>query len=166
MSAYMVNEDTLDLIASVAVWSNHGLFVYAGEGTLPPRGELEYAGEGQSVYYRASHLKDIKQELRLENIASLNARYPQDAGLAGEGAPLRAVYRDQATYGEALGALACYEYQACESDTWRNSYAHLLCVAIRKAICNLISEGEWEYERPAGQAQRISLIDLISKGGE
>ena len=166
MSAYMVNEDTLDLIASVAVWSNHGLFVYAGEGTLPPRGELEYAGEGESVYYRASHLKDIKQELRLENIASLNARYPQDAGLAGEGAPLRVVYRDQATYAEALGALACYEYQACESDTWINSYAHLLCVAIRKAICGLISVGEWEYERPAGQAQRISLIDLISKGGE
>jgi hypothetical protein len=59
----MVNEDTLDLIASVAVWSNHGLFIYASEGTLPPRGELEYAGEGESVYYRASHLKDIKQEL-------------------------------------------------------------------------------------------------------
>ena len=45
MSAYMVNEDTLDLIASVAMWSNHGLFIYASEGTLPPRGELEYADE-------------------------------------------------------------------------------------------------------------------------
>ena len=163
MSAYMVNEDTLDLIASVAVWSSHGLFVYASEGTLPPRCELEYAGEGESVYYRASHLKDIKQELRLENIASLNARYPSDAGLAGEGAPFRAIYRDQATYGEVLGALACYEYQACESDSWRNSYAHLLCVAIRKAICSLISEGEWEYKRPIGQAQRVSLMEMISE---
>lgn len=161
MSAYMVNEDTLDLIASVAVWSNHGLFIYAGEGTLPPRGELEYAGEGESVYYRASHLKDIKQELRLENIASLNARYPNDAGLAGEGAPFKAIYRDQATFAQALGALACYEYQACESDSWGNSYAHLLCVAIRKAICSLISDGEWEYERPAGMAQRVSLMDMV-----
>lgn len=157
----MVNEDTLDLIASVAIWSNQGLFIYASEGTLPPRGELEYAGEGESVYYRASHLKDIKQELRLENIASLNARYTNNAGLAGEGAPFKAIYRDQATYGEALGALACYEYQACESDSWRNSYAHLLCVAIRKAICSLISEGEWEYERPAGMAQRVSLMDMV-----
>lgn len=162
MSAYMVNEDTLDLIASVAVWSNHGLFIYAEEGTLPPRGELEYAGEGESIYYRASHLKDIKQELRLENIASLNARYPQDAGLAGEGEPFRAIYRDQATFSQVLGALACYEYQACESDSWRNSYAHLLCAGIRKAICGLISEGEWEYERPAGQAQRVSLMDIIN----
>jgi len=163
MSAYMVNEDTLDLIASVAVWSNHGLFIYAQEGTLPPRGELEYAGEGESIYYRASHLKDIKQELRLENIASLNARYPQDTGLAGEGAPFKAIYRDQATYAEVLGALRCYEYQACESDSWRNSYAHLLCVAIRNAVCSLISEGEWEYERPAGMAQRVSLMDMVSE---
>jgi len=157
----MVNEDTLDLIASVAIWSNQGLFIYASEGTLPPRGELEYAGEGESVYYRASHLKDIKQELRLENIASLDARYHNKAGLAGEGAPFKAIYRDQATYGEVLGALACYEYQACESNSWRNSYAHLLCVAIRKAICSLISEGEWEYERPAGMAQRVSLMDMV-----
>lgn len=163
MSAYMVNEDTLDLIASVAVWSNHGLFVYAGEGTLPPRGNLEYAGEGESIYYRASHLKDIKNELRLENVASLNARYPQDAGLAREGEPFKAIYRDQATFAQALGALRCYEYQACESDSWQDSYAHLLCVAIRNTICALISEGEWEYERPAGLAQRVSLMEMMSE---
>jgi len=162
MSAYMVNEDTLDLLASVAIWSNHGLFMYAGKSTLPPRGELEYAGDSESIYYRASHLKDIKQELRLENIASLNARYPADAGLAGEGAPFRAIYRDQATYGEVLGALRCYEYQACESEDWSNSYAHALCVAIRNAICALISDGEWDYERPAGQAQRVSLMDMLN----
>jgi hypothetical protein len=163
MSAYMVNEDTLDLIASVAIWSNHGLFIYASEGTLPPRGELEYAGEGESIYYRASHLKDIKQELRLENIASLNARYPSDAGLAGEGEPFKAIYPDQATYAQALGALACYEYQACESNEWGDSFAYLICKATRKAICDLISHGEWEYERPAGQAQRVSLVEMISE---
>jgi hypothetical protein len=162
MSAYMVNEDTLDLLASVAIWSNQGLFMYAGEGTLPPRGELEYAGEGESIYYRSSHLKDIKRELKLENIASLNARYPQDAGLAGDNAPFKAIYRDQATYAQALGALRCYEYQACESENWSSSYAHALCVAIRNAICALISEGEWEYERPAGQAQRVSLMDILN----
>ena len=94
MSAYMVNEDTLDLLASVAVWSNHGLFIYVKEGTLPPRGELEYAGEGESIYYRASHLKNIKEELRLENIASLWARYPNDGGtMAGEGAPFLSLPR-------------------------------------------------------------------------
>jgi hypothetical protein len=161
MSAYMVNEDTLDLLASVASWSRDGLFIYASEGTLPPRGEIQFAGEGEATYYRDQDMKCIKEELRLENIASLNARYPNDAGVAGAGAPFRAIYRDQATYGDVLGALACYEYQACESDSWRNSYAHALCVAIRKVICNLISDGKWEYERPAGMAQRVSLMDMV-----
>ena len=159
----MVNEDTLDLLASVAIWSNDGLFIYASEGSLPPRGELEYAGEGESIYYRASHLKDIKRELRLENIASLNARYPSDAGLADAGAPFKAIYPDQATFAQALGALACYEYQACESDEWGDSFAYLICKAIRKTICDLISSGEWEYDRPAGQAQRVSLMGMIKE---
>lgn len=163
MSAFMVNEDTLDLIASVAVWSNHGLFLYVRPGTLPPRGELSFPGEREPIYYRSSDLNNIKQELRLENIASLNARYPQDAGLSGEGKPFRAIYRDQASFAEALGALSCYEYQACESDTWRNSYAAALCVAIRKAICDLISAGQWEYDRPSTQAQRVSLMDMVGE---
>lgn len=163
MSAYMVNEDTLDLLASVAVWSNHGLFIYAGENILPPRGDLEYAGKGESIYYRSTHLKDIKQELRLENMASLWSRYPNHDHDAG-GEPFRAIYSDQATVAQALGALSCYEYQACESDQWGESYANLLCKAIRKTLCDLISTGEWEYQRPAGQAQRVSLMDMI--GGE
>lgn len=162
MSAFMVNEDTLDLIASVAVWQNHGLFLYVRPGTLPPRGELSFPGERESIYYSSSDLENIKQELRLENIASLWSRYPnQDHDTHRE--PFRPIYSDQATYAQALGALSCYEYQACESDTWRNSYAAALCVAIRKAICDLISAGEWEYDRPSTQAQRVSLMDMVGE---
>ena len=161
MSAYMVSEDTLDLLASVASWSRDGLFIYASEGTLPPRGEITFAGEGEAIYYRDQDMKHIEEELRLENVASLNARYPNDADLAGEGAPFRAIYSVHATFAQVLGALRCNEYQACESESWSNSYAHALCVAIRKAICDLISNGEWDYERPAGMAQRISLMDMV-----
>jgi hypothetical protein len=158
----MVSEDTLDLLASVASWSRDGLFIYASEGTLPPRGEITFAGEGEAIYYRDQDMKHIKEELRLENVASLWARYPSDGGdMAREGAPFKVIYRDQATYGEVLGALRCYEYQACESESWSNSYAHALCVAIRKAICDLISDGNWDYERPVGQAQRVSLMDMV-----
>ena len=46
MSAYLVNEDTLDLLASVANWSRDGLWLYRGEDTLPPRSELE-TGESE-----------------------------------------------------------------------------------------------------------------------
>jgi hypothetical protein len=161
MSAYMVNEDTLDLIASASTWGNRDLFLYVYPGTLPPRGELTFPGESESVSYTASDREQIKQELRLENIASLWARYPNsEHNTTGE--PFRNIFSDQASYAKALGALACYEYQACESDQWRESYAYALCQAIRRNLCSLISAGEWEYERPAGLVTRVSLMDMIN----
>jgi hypothetical protein len=158
----MVNEDTLDLIASVTVWQNHGLFLYVKPGTLPPRGELSYPGEGESISYGSADRKHIKEELRLENMASLWARYPDNEhNTARE--PFRNIFSDQASYAKALGALSCYEYQACESDQWRESYAYALCQAIRRALCALISDGEWEYERPAGLVTRVSLMDMVGE---
>lgn len=162
MSAYMVNEDTLDLLASVTTWDRSGLFLYVKPGTLPPRSELVSAPAGESIEYTAEHRAFIKQELRLENIASLWARYPKDGGeMAGEGETFRAICSDQATIAEALGALRCYEYQACESNEWEMSYAYALCQAIRRQLCALMSEGHWEYERPKGQAERVSLMDML-----
>jgi hypothetical protein len=157
----MVNEDTLDLIASASTWGNRDLFLYVNPGTLPPRSDLTFPGEGESVSYQAGDRKDIKQELRLENIASLWARYPKsEHNTTGE--PFKNIFSDQASYAKALGALACYEYQACESDQWRESYAYALCQAIRRNLCALISKGEWEYERPVNQAQIVSLMDMIN----
>ena len=71
------------------------------------------------------------------------------------------IYADQATIGQALGALACYEYQACESENWESSFAFALCKAIRKALCSRISGDNWEYVRPADQAERVSLMDMM-----
>ena len=162
MSAFMVNEDTLDLLASVAGWGREGLWVYMSEDILPPRGELQFERGGNSYKDTASSL--IKEELRLENMASLWARYPKDANLFWEGREPQAfkrIYDDQATIAQALGALACYEYQACESENWQNSFAFALCKAIRKALCSRISGDNWEYERPADQAERISLMDMM-----
>lgn len=156
----MVNEDTLDLIASAATWGNRELFLYVTPGTLPPRGELSYPGEGESISYGSADRKHIKEELRLENIASLWSRYP-DHSHDSDKREYRNIFSDQATYAQALGALACYEYQACESDQWRESYAYALCQAIRRGLCALISDGEWEYERPAGLVTRVSLMDMI-----
>lgn len=161
MSAFMVNDDTLDLLASVASWSRDGIWVHNSGRVLPPRGEIKYPREGEGEYLKYEDMPAIKEELRLENIASLNARYPKDAGLAGEGERFKRIDSDQATIAEVLGALACYEYQACESENWLNSYAFAICTAIRRAICNRISDGHWEYERPAGLVQRVSLMDML-----
>ena len=162
MSAYMVNEDTLDLIASAATWGNRDLFLYVEAGTLPPRGEISFPNVGESISYGSADRKHIKEELRLENIASLWARYP-DSEHNTTREPFRNIFSDQASYAKALGALRCYEYQACESDQWRESYAYALCQAIRRNICALISDGEWEYERPAGLVTRVSLMDMVGE---
>jgi hypothetical protein len=162
MSAFMVSEDTLDLLASVAGWRREDLWVYLGEDTLPPRGEIQFERGGN--YYGERSRALIKQELRLENQASLWARYPNDANefWAGQEAqPFRPIHADQASVGEALGALACYEYQACESENWQMSFAFKLCQAIRKALCQMISGDHWEYTRPANQITRVSLTDLM-----
>ena len=75
MSAYMVSEDTLDLLASVAGWGRECLFVFSSEYTLPPRSTLD-AVRGEGNYYRDDKTPAlIKEELRLENQASLRARY-------------------------------------------------------------------------------------------
>lgn len=162
MSAFLVNEDTLDLLASVAGWGREDLWVYMSEDILPPRGDLQFERGGNYYGERASSL--IKEELRLENMASLWARYPKDANLFWEDREPKAfkrIYADQATVSQALGALACYEYQACESENWHNSFAFALCKAIRKALCSRISGDNWEYVRPADQAERVSLMDMM-----
>ena len=161
MSAFMVNEDTLDLLASVVSWRREDLWVYVSEDTLPPRGNLHFERGGN--YYRDSDSSLIKEELRLENQASLWARYPNDADdfwKDRKPARFRPVYSDHATIGQALGALACYEYQACESENWEKSFAFAICKSIRKLLCQMISGDSWEFTRPAQQATRVSLMDL------
>lgn len=161
MSAFMVNDDTLDLLASVASWSRDGLWVHNSGAILPPRGEIKYPQATRGEYLGYEDMPAIKEELRLENIASLRARYKDADSMLGDRAPFKRIDKDQATFAQVLGALACYEYQACESENWLNSYAYAICASIRRHICNLISNGNWEYERPAGMIQRVSLMDML-----
>jgi len=160
MSAFMANDDHLDLLASVVEWGREGIYVYFSDEMLPPRSDLE-ATRGEGNYYKTrTHASLIKEELRLENQASLWARYPKDANeMWHESKPnYRHILSDQATKAQVLGALACYEYQACESENWKHSYAHALIQAMRKSICRSISGDNWEYTRPATMSERVRII--------
>jgi hypothetical protein len=55
----MVNEDTLDLLASVAGWRRDDLWVFMGDDTLPPRGEITFERGGN--YYGERFRALIKQ---------------------------------------------------------------------------------------------------------
>lgn len=154
MSAFMVSEDTLDLLASVAQWGKQyeqGLNVRVSDDTLPPRSAIERKerGRGYFIEHANTEARYIKEELRLENMASLWARYPDDASeMWGEEMPdFRYVSTGEATLQQALGALLCYMYQACETETWEKSYAFALCQGIKEKLIRLISDGCWEYDR-------------------
>lgn len=165
MSAYLVNEDTLDLLASIVSWQADRWDLYIEEGILPPRGDLPYDGPGWQNYTR-KHASEIKRELLLENIASIEARYPQDRGSSSRDiAPFSPIYLDgqQASYLDVLGAARCYRYQSCESDTWEKSYAHAIIEGIISYCIQELSAGKWEYDRPADSPRVISLMDLLNE---
>ena len=169
MSAYLVNSDTLDLIASAATLygrdSSGGLYVYLDEQTTPPTQGLELVttdGGTRYVHVRGGDEDNLVRELWHVHKVSLEARYDDPSSLMHDDLladTWRPIY-DVST-AVIMGALNCYEYQACESDTWRNSFAHQFCQALRRKLCTSIAGDNWEYTRPAGYVQAISLMDMI-----
>lgn len=159
MSAFLVNSDTLDLIASVAAtWSQEshigGVNVYqyiTDEKPLNPNITQEINETVNRAYVKvvSSMARDIKFELLLENVRSLKARYSDDWWDGQEIEPFRNICRGDVDYSDVLGALACYEYQACESNEWDKSFAHALIQATRRKVCSMISQNSWEYTRPS-----------------
>lgn len=159
MSAFLVNNDTLDLIASVAAtWNKSsgigGLIVYQNINDEKPLNPNIYQEikEAQGIalvsidYVMAD---DIKFELAIENVRSLNARYRDDSNDFQKVEPFRIISPYDVELSDVLGALACYEYQACESNEWEKSFAHALIEAIRRKVCSMIANNAWEYTRPS-----------------
>jgi len=161
MSAFMVETDTIDLIVSVLVeWRpKHGevdqrLFTY-GRGPLDP--ELaQYTTEHDGYHVTSLGgflLADaLGRELIDANVASLGARYSHSDGGAdmidayAESYTWRKVLRDGVGVPRAMGAIQCYEYQACESGDWGGMFAHELSKAAMKRLVGMVSEG-WDYSR-------------------
>jgi len=169
MSAYLVNSDTLDLIASAATLygrdSSGGLYVYLDEQTTPPTQGLELVTDGYGTRYvhvRGGDEDNLVRELWLANKVSLEARYDDPSALMHDDL-LADTWRPilDASIPEIMGALNCYEYQACESDTWRNSFAYQFCQTLRRKLCTDVAGNNWEYTRPAGYVAPISLMDMI-----
>lgn len=65
-----------------------------------------------------------------------------------------------------LSALAAYEYQACEHDSWEVSEAHAYCHALRTLAINLLpgyADGPWAIQAPEDLAG--SIEDTTAKPG-
>lgn len=171
MSAYLVNDDTLDLLASVATnWAesahDSGLPLYLSHSVAKPLTldlieRVELGVEDWRVNITNTMGAMIKRELLIANLASLETRYPStepgDGWQESERAPFRQIVRGEVRDGEALGALRCYEYQSCEVENWADSFAYHLSLALRRKIAGFIAGDAWEYRRPNREALRAKI---------
>jgi hypothetical protein len=176
MSAYQVNQDTVDLIVSVLVsWNKRGgsptVYTY-GE---PPTDEQliteTETGRGYMMTRADYTTADaIGRELIDANVKSLATRYSDGVEMCSyysESYTWKPVLDSQVLVARAMGAVNCYRYQACEHDGWRGSFADELSARVMDKLVDLISEG-WDYERPANEPQIVSIMDLVrkNKGGK
>ena len=176
MSAYMVSNDTISLLASIAAYwrdghSYGGLTVYT-ESTPLTNSDLLDAnnviydsnrfGTSYEWHYGGGTFSDLCRELYEGNKASLIARYGDSAaGMyqdydKSDFSPIL----DRIAIGDVLGALRCYEYQACEVRDYSDSFNKALLDAITRKVIGLYSTG-WDYERPKTMPKVILLSELV-----
>jgi len=132
----MVNDDTLNAIVTAFIINriseNNFSFYHNGEK------------------YTFKTYEEIGQTLKDEMIKSLNSRYPK-ANYKSDS------YRHHPKYVHDGGRITpiviiklChfYEYQTCESPTWKNSLAHsIISITIRESISKIpgYSDAPWGF---------------------
>lgn len=148
MSAYQVNNDLIDLLVTAGL-----------------------RGNGDEARLRVFHDGDVKTFNRYEdadtvgeiliqaNITSVNHRYNEntrtESAYRYNGAGITEYLGGSVIpWGHVLGALRCFEYQACETVTWHTSLAKEIIDAIRLKVCRIITDeagGMWEWSRDDAQ---------------
>lgn len=121
----------------------------------------------------------LGRELVAANVASVAARYPDDTRVDMVGGMVSylpedytytRVTRDRfADYGHVLGALACFEYQSCE--TQRDTLADSICERVRRDICMRVADAcqvdtgvsVWGWDRDEARAARAALRANIAQ---
>lgn len=159
MSAFLVDRAHIDLLVDVIFKGPSGVAVSPATAWSLP-------------LYLPDDLKTeraVGRELWLENLRSIEARYPDvlDGGLMPGPAGITREEIEQYTFGrypyrltivEALNAISCLEYQSCEHAGWETSRAK--CQILEPLRYELIhrlpgmSSAPWEWT--AGQvAERL-----------
>lgn len=120
MSSFLVSDEHVTTLVNAArEFARYGPFTY-------------YYGNPSRRVTVGNHAdaQTLGTLLRETNIAGQLARYGDDDGAPAYVHPHRP-YPRRATAVEALAALGCYEYQACEVPAWESSEAYAACQAMR-----------------------------------
>ena len=147
MSAYIVGHDHIDALLTFATADDPQAF-----------GPISYRLEpsGNRVEITTTNATDVGRILLTENERSVEHRYPGDNDLPGKIGEEAAGYSFR-PWAETpapvaiLKACDCFEYQACETDDYRQSDAYRIIDAIRsRAISRLPGYSNapgWEFRR-------------------
>lgn len=110
----------------------------------------------------------LGQMLWMENHRSVSYRYPDSVGqdLPGPAGLTLAdieAYRftssHQLSAVEALKAISCYEYQACETPDWKESEAYKFCDSLRGMLISVLpgyAAAAWGIEDPSTEDEEVS----------
>ncbi len=171
MSAWLVSKRHIDLMVHVAEMGPSDLS--ADERQWESFNHF-YGEAGQEMTPQ-----EIGAMLLEQNIRSLKARYPDDPEMWEQGLfkyvyqrPLKAL-----TIAQALKAVHCYDYQACESRDWRQTIACRFCEQLQHMLAARVPGydaapwviGEWESP-PESDVSILSSIPsdatVVGAGGE
>jgi hypothetical protein len=166
MSAFQVSKAHIDRLVALAVYGPHECARHRWD-------RLRWCPSKHTSIQReitADNVDEVGAMLTRANLRSVNARYPDTVGnpqdIPGDSLSAFLPYRFpwsvmarndlRPSTPEALRAISCFEYQACESDDWRDSEAYRFCDALRRALCSLIAEdadrGWDDWDRDAERA--------------
>ena len=153
MSAYMVSRSHILALVNAGASVDHGGH-YSGMSWRwnGCRNELRYSEDDRAA--------EVAQMLWDENIASINARYPDTIdhpekmpGTVGENYTIaRADFRRPYMHRdpvEILKACDCYEYQSCEHAGWQESEAYAFIQALRRKMIRQLpgyEDATWDID--------------------
>lgn len=132
MSAYIMNDDEINTIVSYFIDPNHGL-----DG-----GAWLHIGDSYD-YITAENAAKVAVILKAENVRSVNAKYRENQASAYVFEYDRSARKRP--MGNIIGAMECYEYQACEAEDWDKSNALEIIQGLRKHLLKTLAEGDGTY---------------------
>lgn len=151
MSAFLVCDEHIRALVEVARTgpADVGVAEWNRYGTLE-----WYTREGGTPHGHRLDPDMAAAMLAQENLRSIRRRYGDDEPSrhdCPQVVPHRAP-RDMPTLVEALKAIACYEYQACETTDWEDSEAYAFCRALQDRLCARLpgyEKAPWEWQPTA-----------------
>ena len=142
MSAFLVDSTHIDALVALAINRPAGYAVQPGDQHALRFDIHDHRGCSTLQHDQAD---DLGQTLLDTNVKSINDRYP-DLNPEGNQSYHYTCPPRQLTALEGLSALACYEYQASDSDTWVDSTSRQFCEELRRHLVRFIpgyGDGPW-----------------------